>query len=156
MWRKLLRLTHPDAGGDHDLFVWARELQERVRAGGELPPPRSRKATREKQPPARVPFEEAFYKAESFTDLTAQAVALADKVDPLYGRLLRLLEDCEEAAEDYQQNIGSTYKQLAYAAHLAGMDAPQRNGWYSVACSVPLASKHAGHLISKLKEAKHE
>jgi hypothetical protein len=31
-WRKLLRLCHPDAGGDSDLFVWVRNLQEHVAA----------------------------------------------------------------------------------------------------------------------------
>jgi hypothetical protein len=162
MWRRLLARTHPDAGGDGDLFVWARTLQENV-CGGALEeghsttkkrsPTKEKRRRRSQEETSRVPFEAAFEKAESFTDLTAQAVAMAQTVDPIYGRLLRLLEDCEEVAEDHQQNQGSTYKQLAYAAHLAGLDSSQRWQWYKVARSVPLAAKHAGHIIGKLKES---
>jgi len=28
MWRRLMRRCHPDAGGDEDLFVWVRELEQ--------------------------------------------------------------------------------------------------------------------------------
>ena len=167
-WRRLLRLTHPDQGGDPDLFVWVRNLQEHV--AGELPaklPANPAKPTeqRRKAPPKdsatkaseRVPFEDAFEKAESFADLTAQAVQLADTVEEPYAHVLRLLEDCTEAPEDdvagYRaQHQGASYKQLAYIAHLAGLDRGQRTRWYKVAESIPLAQRHAGHLIARLKE----
>src|SRR5215218_7876446 len=32
MWRRLLARVHPDAGGDDELFVWAKSLEELVRA----------------------------------------------------------------------------------------------------------------------------
>ncbi len=56
MWRRLLARTHPDAGGDSDLFLWTRELQEKVCGRQEEPNPR-RKPPR--QEPPRVPFDEA-------------------------------------------------------------------------------------------------
>src|SRR5215217_5714737 len=140
MWRKLLHRCHPDAGGDHDLFIWADALREHV--AGELPPPQgSRSATTSQrtgaEEPTRVVFHDAFDKASSFGDLTRQAVALAAHVGEPYGRLLLLLSDCAEAAEDEQpayrqQHQGATYKQLAYVAHLAGLDRGQRTRWYKV------------------------
>jgi len=30
MWRRLLRLAHPDTGGANDLFIWARALVELI------------------------------------------------------------------------------------------------------------------------------
>lgn len=30
MWRKLMFLSHPDTGGDCEMFVWVRNLQEHV------------------------------------------------------------------------------------------------------------------------------
>src|SRR5215211_1598373 len=39
MWKRLLRHVHPDAGGDGDLFVWVRELQEHVAGHGIEPLP---------------------------------------------------------------------------------------------------------------------
>lgn len=42
MWRLLLARLHPDAGGDQELFVFARGLRDQIR--GELratPPPRA-------------------------------------------------------------------------------------------------------------------
>jgi hypothetical protein len=162
MWRRLLAKVHPDRGGDHDLFIWASSVREAVfgkstddrTARQREGPPRSRE--RETTDSARVPFGAAFDKADGFADLTAQAVRMADDVDPVYGRLLKLLGDCEEAEEDrpgYRaQFTGASYKQLAYIAHLAGLDASQRWSWYEVAESVPLAGRHAGHIIARLQE----
>jgi hypothetical protein len=164
MWRRLLAKVHPDGGGDHDLFIWAQALRESVfgRSADDRATrrrPRSRES-REKQTTdaARVPFEAAFDKANGFADLTAQAVRMSDDVDPVHGRLLRLLEDCEEADEGEightQQHQGATYRSLAYIAHQAGLSSQQRYAWYSVAEAVPLAARHAGHIIAKLQEEK--
>lgn len=30
MWRRFLARVHPDAGGDEELFVWAKSLEELV------------------------------------------------------------------------------------------------------------------------------
>jgi hypothetical protein len=35
MWRRLVSRAHPDAGGDHDLFIWAVATRTVV-CGGEL------------------------------------------------------------------------------------------------------------------------
>lgn len=30
MWRRLIALTHPDRGGDGDVFIWVREVEQKV------------------------------------------------------------------------------------------------------------------------------
>jgi hypothetical protein len=164
MWRRLLALAHPDGGGEHDLFIWAQALREAVfgKSAGDRADRRresqSRRREKETTDAARVPFAAAFALSNGFADLTAQAVRMADDVDPVHGRLLRLLEDCEEAEEDergyHQQYVGATYRSLAYIAHQAGLNSQQRYRWYSVAEAVPLAARHAGHIIAKLQEKK--
>jgi hypothetical protein len=153
MWKKLLARAHPDAGGDHELFVWARSLQEKV--CGRPPAPR---ASTPKEEPARVPFDWD----GSFDELTERALDKADAmaeeedVELIYVRLLFHLEDCEEL-EDWtrQQTQGATYKTLAAIGHAAGMDAAQRSCWYKVAERIPLSQRHAGHILTRLKEG-HE
>jgi hypothetical protein len=162
MWRRLLRLAHPDAGGDDALFVWCRHLQEyvagdapeRVRAERVHPEP-PRRATPADSP--RVPYEAAFDRAASFADLTAQAVGLADTVGEPYAALLRLLGDCYDVGESggplyRQQNQGATYKQLAAIGHRVGMGKAQRAAWYGIAESVPLSQRHAGHILNRVGE----
>src|SRR5215218_6639974 len=39
MWRKVLALCHPDGHGDHETFIWVRELREHV-AGDAVEAPR--------------------------------------------------------------------------------------------------------------------
>ncbi len=154
MWKKLLAKVHPDAGGDHELFVWTKHLQEKVCG---RPPATSPRPSTPREEPPRVPFEEAFEKAQSFEDLTNQAVKRAESVEAPYDRLLRLLKDCDEVADGSQytmQHQGSTYRTLAAIGHLAKMDAAQRSRWYKVAESVPLSQRHAGHILSKLKEGR--
>lgn len=157
MWRKLLARAHPDAGGDHELFIWARNLHDVVCASvREDPPPRAAQSSTPKEGPARVPFDEAFEKAQSFADLTRQAVALADTVDAPHDRLLGFLEDIEEEDEDSplftQQQLGATYKTLAAIGHASGMDKSERAGWYRLAEQVPLSQRHAGHILTRLKK----
>jgi len=160
MWRRLLRHVHPDTGGDAELFVWVRNLQEHV-AGDSIEEAPHRGHTRHQPPPhpttgERIPYEAAFDNAADFHDLTRQAVALAGNVDPVHGRLLGLLVDCYEASEvdiglSRQQHQGATYKQLAAIAYAAGMSKQERVQWYRIAESIPLAQRHAGHILSKLK-----
>ncbi len=158
-WRRLLRLAHPDAGGDGDLFVWVRNLQEHV-AGDALGPPRP-----EYEPPRRtntqagprVPFEGAFDRAAGFDDLTRRALALAENAPAIHGRLLLLLVDCYGVGETggvvyRQQRQGATYKQLAAIGHRAGMDKAERARWYRIAEGIPLSQRHAGHILGRLQE----
>jgi len=103
-----------------------------------------------------VPFEAAFDKAASFSDLTAQAVSQADQVGEPYARVLRALADCHEAGQGdsvlyRQQHQGATYKSLAAIAYRAGMTKEERVRWYRVCESIPLAQRHAGHILSKLQ-----
>ncbi len=163
MWKRLVSRAHPDAGGDHELFIWATATREVV-CGGELGSEIPRRPAPEPRPSRtaddsdRIGFDFAFNKAESFSDLTRQAVELANSGDipKIYATLLLLLTDCQESSRAdamlfRQQSQGATYKQLAAIAHSAGMTKAERVGWYRVAERVPLSVRHAGHILSKLK-----
>ncbi len=166
MWKRLVSRAHPDAGGDHELFLWAVATREVV-CGGELGSAIPRRSAPPKPEPAagrssddsdRIGFEFAFHKAESFSDLTRQAIELANsgEIPKTYANALRLLADCQEASRVdpmlfHQQRQGATYKQLAAIAHSLGMTKAERVGWYRVAERVPLSVRHAGHILSRLK-----
>ena len=165
MWRCLVARSHPDAGGDHDLFIWTMATRDVV-CGGELGSeiPRrgnfSRRSQRENSTAGtadRIPFEAAFDKAASFEHLTMEAVGLAANgvVEEPYARILANLADCHEVGEDdrtpyCQQHQGATYKSLAAIAYKAGMSKAERVQWYRIAESIPLSQRHAGHLMMKL------
>jgi hypothetical protein len=164
MWRRLLRHVHPDTGGEHELFVWCRALYEHVAGDYNIEDVRT---TDERRHPPRHPTSSAdprldFTRAydltcSSFDELTQRALRLADEVGEPYARLLRLLRDCVEAPETdvalhRQQHQGATYKTLAAIAYAAGFDKERRVGWYRIAERVPLAQRHAGHIISRLRE----
>jgi hypothetical protein len=68
---------------------------------------------------------------------------MADEVEPVYVRLLRLLGSCEEVEEGYlldKQYQGATYKTLAAIGHTVGMSGAERADWYKVAESIPLST----------------
>lgn len=91
----------------------------------------------------------------SFDELTIRALSIAASASPLYADLLMLLEDCKGGfiGPLYdQQRRGASYKQLAAIAHQVGMTKDQRIGWYRVVESIPLSMRHAGHVLSQLKE----
>jgi hypothetical protein len=161
-WRRLLAAVHPDRGGDHDLFVWTTALHELV-AGDHLEDVRTTSERREPPPPyppggshsERLDYAAA-YKYGSFEDLTRHAVAMAASVGEPYGSLLRLLGSCYPAGVDdvagYRaQSQGASYKQLAFVAHLAGLSASERVRWYRICEELPMAQRHAGHLIKVLQ-----
>jgi len=52
MWRLLLARLHPDAGGDHDLFVFASTVRDSVC---------------DKEPPRNIPVHHARWRAEQPT-----------------------------------------------------------------------------------------
>jgi hypothetical protein len=148
MWRRLLAKTHPDAGGDHELFIWATATRDHVCGGGEF----SRQREGSTSATERVPFD--YYSV--FEVLTDRAVNMAAAVAEPYGYLLRQLADCYPASSEAgplydQQRRGASYKQLAAIGHTVGMSKPERVQWYRIAESIPLSQRHAGHILSKLQ-----
>ena len=99
----------------------------------------------------RVPFPDL----ADFAALTARALErAASEAGDMYGRVLALLLDCRPLEHlAHEQQRGASYKRLAAIAHAAGMSKPERVGWYRVAEEIPLADRHAGHILSKLKRA---
>jgi hypothetical protein len=161
MWRLLLRCVHPDQGGEHDLFIWTQALYEHV-AGDAIEPvvddrPRRARHTDTGRAAERVPYEEAFGRAGSFAELTRQTLLFAEEVGEPYAGVLRLLADCHEVTEAdatlYRwQHQGATYRQLAAIAHRVGMSYDERIHWYSVCEAIPISQRHAGHILSNLRE----
>jgi hypothetical protein len=161
MWRRLLRVVHPDTGGEHDLFIWTSALQEHV-VGDQIEEPRGRRdpsgATHYQQT-ERVDFAEAFNRFASHEELTRHALKVAESgaIEGPYRTILGLLRDCYPAAPTdtplpRAEHQGASYKQLAYIGHLAGMDGASRMEFYRVAEAIPLSQRHAGHLISRLQQ----
>ncbi len=159
MWRRLVARAHPDTGGDHELFVWATTVKDAVCRGIEAP-----RVEREPRPyesprrPTTSPADAAervpFSPFEDFDALTQKGLSVAEDVPGLYGRLLRFVADCptvEDGRFYHQQCRGATYKQLAAIAHKAGLSRPERVPWYRVCESIPLAQRHAGHILSRLE-----
>jgi hypothetical protein len=152
MWRKLVALTHPDRGGDHELYIWTQNVREHVCNGvtTSWPQPKPEPKPRTVYEDGRVPFTSD----SIFGVLTATAIERAGAVSTLYGRLLFLLGDCYTTAHlPHEEQRGTSYKRLAYIAHLVGMTKPERVGWYRVAEDIPLSDRHAEHIIKRLKEA---
>lgn len=141
MWRKLIARAHPDAGGDHELFIFAMKLRDAV-CSEEL----ARKT--EAEEPARVPFA----RGQDFAALTRKALNY-NAGD--YSWILAVLRDCDPAQEGPlfdQQQRGASYKRLAAIAHAHDMTKAERIAWYRVAEAIPLSDRHAGHILSKLKK----
>ncbi len=149
MWRRLVARTHPDAGGTHELFVWAGALRDAV-CGGDLragapvhTPPQAKQA----DDVARVPYPPG----TDFEEATRTALKMGACGMP-YGRLLSLLADCRPLYHlAHEQARGATYKRLAAIGHAWGMTKRERVGWYRVAEDIPLSDRHAGHILSRLK-----
>ena len=157
MWRKLLAKTHPDAGGDHELFIWTvatrdavcGEFRKEIRTVGQDHPSHHRESPTSNEAD-RVPFDE-----DAILEfLTDRAVAMAEAVAEPYGFLLRQVADCEPASEGLlydQQRCGASYRSLAAIGHMVDMTKAERVQWYSIAEAIPLSQRHAGHILSQLK-----
>jgi hypothetical protein len=151
MWRRLVSRSHADAGGSHELFIWAVATRDAV--CGELEAAISRverRAISTQGTGERVPFDED----ASLEVLTDLAVAMGEAVAEPYGFLLRQVADCEPAEDEPlrdQQRRGASFKSLAAIAHRVGMTKAERIQWYRIAESVPLSQRHAGHILSRLK-----
>ncbi len=150
MWRRLVARTHPDAGGDHELFIWTGALRDLVCVGERTSPTRDTPADpRTSEDPARVPFDPS----ADFSKLTRRAVAMAEEVGGVYGALLEQLSDCEPPPMQtgaWEQR-GASYKKLAAVGHMVGMTKAERSRWYRIAEDVPLSDRHAGHILGRLK-----
>ena len=157
MWRRLVGRAHPDAGGDHDLFIWAvgvrdvvcsSSLHASVSPEPEVHPSRREASTA--ATPDCVPFDQF----ADFEVLTDRAVTMAAAVAEPYGYLLRQVADCYPASEGPlhdQQRRGASFKSLAAIGHMVGMTKAERVQWYQIAEAIPLSQRHAGHILSRLK-----
>jgi hypothetical protein len=153
MWRRLLARTHPDTGGDGELFIWTGALKDAV-CGGELriarkpsesAPRRSGSAPTHDKP--RIPYPTG----ADFEEVTREAMRVGE-TSLVYGPVLSLLENCEPLEHiAYEQERRASYKRLAAIAYTWGMSKQERIGWYRVAEEIPLSDRHAGHILSSLK-----
>jgi hypothetical protein len=154
MWRRVVSRAHPDAGGDHELFIWTVAVRDAV-CGGELEaqiPRGELRAPSTQGTGERVPFDED----ASLEVLTDRAIAMAEAVAEPYGFLLRQVADCEPAEDGPlrdQQRCGASYKSLAAIAYRVGMTKAERIQWYRIAEAIPLSQRHAGHILRELQRA---
>ncbi|MBV9454795.1 MAG: hypothetical protein JOZ19_11860, partial [Rubrobacter sp.] len=153
MWRRALARVHPDAGGDDALFVWLMNVRDTL-GGGALrfsDPSSSTSSSRT----VGTHHERINYDGSlEFFELTSRALSVGQSVEEPYRSMLRLLIDCVEVDRGHgytAQYQGATYKQLAYIGHLVGLDGPARHRWYAIAEGIPLAARHATHIIQKEK-----
>ena len=152
MWRRLVARTHPDSGGDHELFIWTGAVRDTVlglslcggNPGPDVEPSRRREPSTEE--PARVPYPPC----ADFAALTGRAIEHGGEFAPV----LALLRDCWPAEHlAHEQGRGATYKRLAAIGHAWSMTKAERVRWYRVAESIPLSQRHAGHILSRSKRS---
>jgi hypothetical protein len=154
MWRRLVGRAHPDAGGDHELFIWTVATRDAicgVELGGKIPR-RERRETSSSSAGECIPFD----RLADFEVLTDRAVTMAEAVAEPFAYLLRQVADCYPASGGPlydQQRRGASYRSLAAIGHQVGMSKAERVGWYKIAEAIPLSQRHAGHILSKLQKA---
>ena len=155
LWRRLVARTHPDAGGDHELFIWCGVVRNAVcgelRVESKPQPSDNPSRRRENSTPAddkpRIPYPVG----TDFEESTRAALLRAATGD-VYARVLSLLADCYPLPHlAHDQERGASYKRLAAIAHTLDMTKAERIGWYRVAEDLPLSDRHAGHILSRLK-----
>jgi len=149
MWRRLLARVHPDAGGDDELFVWAKSLEELVAhlSKAQHDPAARLGGTVERK--SRIPFDPH----TDFNRISERALLFAPRAFG-YGDILRLAGGAKRtgSAKDHR---GATYEQLARIAYRLGIDKHQRNArkmWYRIARDVMLSEAHAEHIMGGLKD----
>lgn len=147
MWRRLIARTHPDAGGDHELFIWTGAIKSII-CDGQL---HAGLRPRSQQPPPgdkpRVPFDAG----DDFEECTRTALKIGAAGMP-FGPVLSLLADCRPLEHlAHEQQRGASYKRLAAIGHLWGMSKAERVRWYRIAEDIPLSDRHAGHILARLK-----
>jgi hypothetical protein len=148
MWRRLLARVHPDAGGDDELFVWAKSLEELVRAKAQdVPAPHFGDTLQRK---GRISFDPHM----DFDRISERALHFAPRAFG-YGDVLRLMRSAKRTGTAKDRR-GATYEQLARIAYLVGINKHERNArrmWYRIARDVMLSEAHADHIIGSLKAA---
>jgi hypothetical protein len=159
MWRRLLSRSHPDAGGDHELFIWTVATRDAIcdeELGGEAPgrerreQPSRRRETLTSSAGEYMPFDQF----ADFKVLTDRALSMAEAVAEPYGFLLRQVAECYPVSEGplYEQQCrGASYRSLAAIGHTVDMSKAERVQWYRIAEVIPLSQRHAGHILSRLK-----
>jgi hypothetical protein len=159
MWRRLISRTHPDAGGDHELFIWTVATRDTI-CGGDLGDQMLRSKRREQpsrrreSPTSSAADHVAFDQFADFKILTDRALSMAEAVAEPFGYLLRQVADChptDGGPLHDQQRRGASYKSLAAIGHSVGMIKAERVQWYAIAEAIPLSQRHAGHILSRLK-----
>jgi len=162
MWRRLVGRAHPDAGGDHELFIWTGNLRDvvcnsklaTVRQFAEDIEPTGHPSRQREASTSSTSDRVHFDQFADFEVLTDRAMRMADAVAEPYGYLLRQAADCFPAPEGPlhdQQRRGASYKSLAAIGHTVGMTKDERVHWYRIAEAIPLSQRHAGHILSRLK-----
>jgi hypothetical protein len=150
LWRRLVARTHPDAGGDHELFIWCGVVRNAV-CGGELQVEPKRPETRHTPwtpPPPDDRPRIRYPDGTDFEELTRQAL----RVGGPYAAVLSLLASCHPLTHlAHEEARGASYKRLAAIAHAHGMTPKERSGWYRCAESIPLSDRHASHILGRLK-----
>ena len=150
MWRETKARAHPDAGGDHELFVWLGSIEELICSDGGYSKPEpepwpSYQSSREE--PARAP-----YPTESGFEETTRTMLTMGCFGMPYGPVLSLLAGCYPLNHlAPEQNRGASYNRLAAIGHAWGMTMVERNCWYRMAEAIPLSDRHTGHILLRLK-----
>jgi hypothetical protein len=155
LWRRLVARTHPDAGGDHELFIWCGVVRNAV-CGGELrvedKPQPGDNPSRRREPSTAPPDDKPRIPYPTGLDFE-ESTRAALRVDGPYASVLSLLVDCRPLqALLHEQNRGACYKRLAAIGHLTGMSKLERTGWYRCAEAIPLSDRHASHILGRLKK----
>jgi hypothetical protein len=155
MWRRAIARTHPDAGGSHELCIWMQAVRDVVCGVVGVHDSNSRRQEASTRAQDRSQDSVPFDYFSDFEALTDRAVRMAEAVAEPYGFLLRRLADCYPVSDGPmcgQQRRGASYRSLAAIGHEVGMSKAERVQWYSIAESVPLSQRHAGHILKHLKE----
>ena len=149
MWRRLLARLRPDAGGDDELFIWAKSLEELVaRLSKAQHDPYARLGGTVKQE-GRIPFDPH----TDFDQISERALLFAPRAFG-YGGVLHIAGGAKRTgtAKDHR---GATYEQLARIAYRLGIDKHQRNVrkmWYRTVRDVMLSEAHAEQIIGSLED----
>jgi hypothetical protein len=98
----------------------------------------------------RVPFPPLWSRGELFYEVRRTALEMSDRADtPTYvAEMLSSLKDCEYLGGK-QDHEGATFKSIAYAGRLYGLDAVQRQRWIETAEALGLPQRCIGHIIAR-------
>lgn len=156
MWRKLRAKCHPDSGGQHELFIWVDELREQVSILAwklESHADEYKKIIQENQElrerlaeyeSCSAPYDDEPEESEIIRRISSLRRCHRDALIPL--------QEWAETWESIDSSGPATGKQIAYIAHLYGMDNGERYDFYDVCESIGLSKNGAGWLISHYLE----